>query len=211
MQAVFLERRNILFCFPSGFPRIQFQLTLKRLRTYYVMNVILPVIFLSLTASLVFYLPAEAGEKIGMSMTVLLAYAVYLTIIADNMPQTSLQVEIHWSRIGLLYALIYLPRYPYFFMSLSLSLSLLSLSLSLALSQSLLPSLCLSLCLSFFLSLYFSLSQSHFLPHSLYFSLCLSFSLSVSLSLYPSPFLSLSLSLFLSQSLFLSLPLSPTC
>ncbi|RUS74299.1 hypothetical protein EGW08_017936, partial [Elysia chlorotica] len=72
--------------------RIQFEMTLKRLRTYYVMNIILPVIFLSLTASLVFYLPADAGEKIGMSMTVLLAYAVYLTIIADNMPQTSLQV-----------------------------------------------------------------------------------------------------------------------
>ncbi|GFS19899.1 neuronal acetylcholine receptor subunit alpha-6 [Elysia marginata] len=74
--------------------RIQFQLTLKRLRTYYVMNIILPVLFLSLTASLVFYLPADAGEKIGMSMTVLLAYAVYLTIIADNMPQTSLQVSL---------------------------------------------------------------------------------------------------------------------
>ncbi|GFN84030.1 histone-lysine N-methyltransferase SETMAR [Plakobranchus ocellatus] len=74
--------------------RIQFKLTLKRLRTYYVMNIILPVLFLSFTASIVFYLPADAGEKIGMSMTVLLAYAVYLTIIADNMPQTSLQVSL---------------------------------------------------------------------------------------------------------------------
>ncbi|GFN84029.1 neuronal acetylcholine receptor subunit alpha-3 [Plakobranchus ocellatus] len=74
--------------------RFQFKLTLKRLRTYYVMNIILPVLFLSFTASIVFYLPADAGEKIGMSMTVLLAYAVYLTIIADNMPQTSLQVSL---------------------------------------------------------------------------------------------------------------------
>ena len=73
--------------------RIQFKLTLKRLRTYYVLNIILPVLFLSFTASMVFFLPADAGEKIGMGITVLLAFAVYLTIIADNMPQTSLQVS----------------------------------------------------------------------------------------------------------------------
>ena len=73
--------------------RIQFTLKLRRLRTYYVVNIILPVLFLSFTASMVFFLPAEAGEKIGMGITVLLSYAVYLTIIADNMPQTSLQVS----------------------------------------------------------------------------------------------------------------------
>ena len=73
--------------------RIQFKIKLQRLRTYYVLNIILPVLFLSLTASMVFFLPADAGEKIGMGITVLLAFAVYLTIIADNMPQTSLQVS----------------------------------------------------------------------------------------------------------------------
>ncbi|GFO29092.1 neuronal acetylcholine receptor subunit alpha-7 [Plakobranchus ocellatus] len=73
--------------------RIQFKIKLKRLRSYYVLNIILPVLFLSFTASMVFFLPADAGEKIGMGITVLLAYAVYLTIIADNMPQTSLQVS----------------------------------------------------------------------------------------------------------------------
>ncbi|GFS22910.1 neuronal acetylcholine receptor subunit alpha-3 [Elysia marginata] len=76
-----------------GLTRIQFTLKLKRLRTFYILNIILPVLFLSFTASMVFFLPADAGEKIGMGITVLLAYAVYLTIIADNMPQTSLQVS----------------------------------------------------------------------------------------------------------------------
>ncbi|RUS71652.1 hypothetical protein EGW08_020592, partial [Elysia chlorotica] len=77
----------------KGLTRIQFQIKLRRLRTYYIVNIILPVLFLSFTASMVFFLPADAGEKIGMGITVLLAYAVYLTIIADNMPQTSLQVS----------------------------------------------------------------------------------------------------------------------
>ena len=73
--------------------RLFFTLKLKRRRTYYVLNIILPVLFLSFTASMVFFLPADAGEKIGMGITVLLAFAVYLTIIADNTPQTSLQVS----------------------------------------------------------------------------------------------------------------------
>ncbi|KAK3746727.1 hypothetical protein RRG08_052019 [Elysia crispata] len=49
------------------------------------------VIFLSLTSTLVFALPAEAGEKISMGITVLLAYAVYLTIVSDHLPNTSVQ------------------------------------------------------------------------------------------------------------------------
>ncbi|GFR57407.1 acetylcholine receptor subunit alpha [Elysia marginata] len=77
----------------NGLTRIQFKMKLKRLRAYYILNIILPVLFLSFTASMVFFLPSDAGEKIGMGITVLLAYAVYLTIIADNMPQTSLQVS----------------------------------------------------------------------------------------------------------------------
>ncbi|GFR96386.1 acetylcholine receptor subunit alpha [Elysia marginata] len=74
--------------------KFEFKLTLKRRPMYYIINIIIPVLFLSLTASLVFSLPADAGEKVGMSMTVLLAYAVYLTIIADKMPQTSSQVSL---------------------------------------------------------------------------------------------------------------------
>ena len=52
------------------------------------------MVFLSLTSSLVFALPADAGEKMGLSITVLLAYAVYLTLITDAMPNTSMQVSI---------------------------------------------------------------------------------------------------------------------
>ena len=68
------------------------RITLRRKQTFYILNIVLPVVFLSLTASTVFLLPAEAGEKMGMSITVLLAYSVYLSIIADNLPRTSEQI-----------------------------------------------------------------------------------------------------------------------
>ena len=71
---------------------IQYHLVLRRRPLFHVINVILPVIFLSMTTTVVFLLPAEAGEKMGVSMTVLLAYSVYLSIISDDLPQTSVQV-----------------------------------------------------------------------------------------------------------------------
>ena len=71
---------------------IRYWLLLRRRSSFYVLNIVLPVLFLSLTTSAVFVLPAEAGEKIGMSITVLLAYSVYLSVIADQLPQTSVHV-----------------------------------------------------------------------------------------------------------------------
>ena len=38
---------------------------------------------------LVFLLPANSGERIGYSITVMLAIVVFLTIAADNLPKTS--------------------------------------------------------------------------------------------------------------------------
>ncbi|GFN81644.1 acetylcholine receptor subunit alpha-like protein [Plakobranchus ocellatus] len=60
--------------------------------TYYPMDT--QVVFLSFTSTLVFALPADAGEKMSMGITVLLAYAVYLTIVADHLPNTSVQTSI---------------------------------------------------------------------------------------------------------------------
>ena len=80
-------------CFSSDKSRVAFAITMKRLRLYYVVTIVIPVLFLSLTATLVFALPADRGEKMGTSITVLLAFAVYLTIVSDQMPQTSSNVS----------------------------------------------------------------------------------------------------------------------
>ena len=74
------------------FQVVNYEFVLRRRTTFYVLNIVLPVIFLSTTASVVFILPAEAGEKMGVSISVLLAYSVYLSIITDNLPQTSRHV-----------------------------------------------------------------------------------------------------------------------
>ena len=39
-----------------------------------------------------FFIPAESGEKVSFGMNVLLAFAVFLLMIAENMPETSLHL-----------------------------------------------------------------------------------------------------------------------
>ena len=56
---------------------------------YVIINVILPVLFLSLLNVMVFMLPAESGERVSYSITVLLSIAVFLTIVSDTLPRTS--------------------------------------------------------------------------------------------------------------------------
>ncbi|GFN75629.1 neuronal acetylcholine receptor subunit alpha-3 [Plakobranchus ocellatus] len=74
--------------------KITFYLLLKRRQTYYILNILIPVLLLSFTGTLALALPAEAGEKMGMCLTVLLAYSVYLTIVSEELPNTSLQVSL---------------------------------------------------------------------------------------------------------------------
>ncbi|GFN75628.1 acetylcholine receptor subunit alpha [Plakobranchus ocellatus] len=73
--------------------KITFYLLLKRRRIYYILNILIPVLLLSFTGTLALALPAEAGEKMGMCLTVLLAYSVYLTIVSEELPNTSLQIN----------------------------------------------------------------------------------------------------------------------
>ncbi|KAK3602107.1 hypothetical protein CHS0354_030456 [Potamilus streckersoni] len=71
------------------FPFIQFNIKMKRRPTFFLVNVILPIIFLGLLNILVFLLPAESGERISFAITVLLSIAVFLTLVGDNLPKTS--------------------------------------------------------------------------------------------------------------------------
>ena len=66
-----------------------FVLHLKRRTMFYVINMMLPVVFLSLLNFLVFGLPAESGEKMTLSVSVLISYAVFLTLVNDKLPENS--------------------------------------------------------------------------------------------------------------------------
>ena len=61
----------------------------ERKPQYVIVNIILPVLFLCLLNVMVFLLPAESGERVSYSITVLLSIAVFMTIVSDTLPKTS--------------------------------------------------------------------------------------------------------------------------
>ncbi|XP_052065629.1 neuronal acetylcholine receptor subunit alpha-6-like [Mytilus californianus] len=68
---------------------IDMSISMKRRPGFYVVNIVLPVIFLMLLNACVFVLPPNSGERVSYAITVLLAIAVFLTLIGDNLPKTS--------------------------------------------------------------------------------------------------------------------------
>ncbi|XP_033734954.1 neuronal acetylcholine receptor subunit alpha-5-like [Pecten maximus] len=76
----------------NSFSNVKFAIQLRRRPLFHVLNTLFPVALMAVLSAMVFKLPTESGEKIGFALTVLLAYAVYLTLISDNIPSTSVSV-----------------------------------------------------------------------------------------------------------------------
>ena len=69
--------------------RARYFFRLERKPQYVIINIIMPILFLNLLNVLVFLLPAESGERVSYSVTVLLSIAVFMTIVSDALPRTS--------------------------------------------------------------------------------------------------------------------------
>ncbi|XP_048238333.1 neuronal acetylcholine receptor subunit alpha-7-like [Haliotis rufescens] len=82
------EETRTLSSDAKTYATVAFKFRLQRRPEYYGINIILPVVVLSILSALVFVLPPDSGEKMGYSLTVLLSFAVFLTLIADRMHKT---------------------------------------------------------------------------------------------------------------------------
>ncbi|XP_021358068.1 uncharacterized protein LOC110453448 [Mizuhopecten yessoensis] len=92
-----VDRDVIIETTPSGqmkYAMLRYIMKLERKRAFYVTNIILPVTLTAILNVLVFMIPNDSGEKIGYALTILLALAVLLTMIADSMPHTSLHLSV---------------------------------------------------------------------------------------------------------------------
>lgn len=68
---------------------IIFELSIKRQPVYYIVVIIVPTILFALMNPLVFLLPVDSGERVSLGMTILLSYAIFLTIVASSLPASS--------------------------------------------------------------------------------------------------------------------------
>ena len=76
-------------CCPFQFSTITYKLILSRLYDFYLLYIILPVIALSFLFLAVFYIPSEAGERMGFGVSILLSITVYILVLSEKVPENS--------------------------------------------------------------------------------------------------------------------------
>jgi hypothetical protein len=74
---------------PYGHDEVIVGLWIKRRSAFYIASLIIPMFSIGMLMGFVFFLPPEAGERVGFITTVLLSYIVFLTIIQDKLPESS--------------------------------------------------------------------------------------------------------------------------
>ena len=84
----FLVTRDI-FPHPDPYPVITYTLKVQRKPSFVFNNLVLPNLFINFCAYLVFLLPPESGEKVSMTVTLLLAIVVFLLVIGEHLPAQS--------------------------------------------------------------------------------------------------------------------------
>ena len=73
----------------SSVPTVQFIFKIRRFSKFAVVNILIPIIALTVLNLFAFFIPPESGEKLSYCITVLLALAVFLSIVAGHLPGNS--------------------------------------------------------------------------------------------------------------------------
>ncbi|KFM77607.1 Acetylcholine receptor subunit alpha-like 1, partial [Stegodyphus mimosarum] len=81
-------------CCEEPYPDITFNITLRRKTLFYTVNLIIPCVFISFLSVLVFYLPSDSGEKVSLSISIVLSLGVFFLLLSEIIPPTSLTVPL---------------------------------------------------------------------------------------------------------------------
>merc|ERR1711953_1527203 len=86
--------RNVKYytCCDEPYIDITFNITMRRKTLFYTVNLIIPCMGISFLTVLVFYLPSDSGEKVSLSISILLSLTVFFLLLAEIIPPTSVVV-----------------------------------------------------------------------------------------------------------------------
>ncbi|XP_077977657.1 neuronal acetylcholine receptor subunit alpha-9-like [Glandiceps talaboti] len=82
-------------CCTEEFPDVTFYLCMRRKPLYYIYNLITPCILLTGLSFLGFFMPYNVGVvKANLSVTLILSLTVFLLLVAQMMPRTSMEIPL---------------------------------------------------------------------------------------------------------------------
>lgn len=88
------RQEKLYTCCDYFYPNMLFNITLRRRTLFYSLNLIMPCVSISCLTVLVFYLPSDSGEKITLSISILLALTVFFLLLSDINPPTSFVIPL---------------------------------------------------------------------------------------------------------------------
>ncbi|XP_078577411.1 neuronal acetylcholine receptor subunit alpha-9-like [Branchiostoma floridae x Branchiostoma japonicum] len=92
----FAAAKNIQYynCCTQPYPDVTFTIEIARKALYYNYYVLAPCIIIVLISLLGFCLPPDSGEKLSLSITMLLSLVVFMQLVADSLPATSTTIPL---------------------------------------------------------------------------------------------------------------------
>ncbi|XP_064630488.1 acetylcholine receptor subunit alpha-like 1 isoform X2 [Lineus longissimus] len=81
-------------CCNEPYPDITFNITIRRRPLFYTVNLIIPCVVISYLTVFVFYLPSESGEKVTLTIYILVSLNVFFLLLSDIIPPTSFVIPL---------------------------------------------------------------------------------------------------------------------
>lgn len=87
----FIQHREERYfsCCDEPYIFINYYILIERRPLFYLFNMVMPCMLITMVALLGFYMPSDSGEKVSMGITTLLSMTVFLMIVSDILPPTS--------------------------------------------------------------------------------------------------------------------------
>ena len=70
----------------NKFKTLQMTINCRRNNGFYTVTLFMPILFLTLLAPIGLILPADAGEKMGLQITVMLTVVIYIDVLQGSIP-----------------------------------------------------------------------------------------------------------------------------
>ncbi|XP_046579387.1 neuronal acetylcholine receptor subunit alpha-3-like [Haliotis rubra] len=74
---------------PHRYSRISVMLKVARKPLFAILNIVIPIVTISVLSMMVFLVPVESGEKLSFSLSALLSLAVFMSFISEQIPASS--------------------------------------------------------------------------------------------------------------------------